>query len=38
VRSVKSLGLVRVQDGQHVFRRPFEAAYKLALGQLLDNA
>ena len=38
VRSVKSLGLIRVQDGQHVFRRPFEAAYKLALGQLLDNA
>ncbi len=38
VHSVKSLGLVRVQDGQHVFRRPFEAAYKLALGQLLDDA
>ncbi len=38
VRSVKSLGLVRVEAGQHVFRRPFEAAYKLALGQLLDHA
>ncbi len=36
IRTVKSLGLVRVEEGQHVFRRPFEAAYKLALGQLLD--
>lgn len=35
IRSVKSLGLIRVEEGQHVFRRPFEAAYKLALGQLL---
>lgn len=35
IRSVQSLGLIRVEDGQHVFRRPFEAAYKLALGQLL---
>jgi formimidoylglutamate deiminase len=35
VRSVKALGLVRVEGGEHVFRRPFEAAYKLALGQLL---
>jgi formimidoylglutamate deiminase len=37
VKSVKALGLVRVEDGQHVFRRPFEAAYKLALGQLLAD-
>lgn len=35
IRSVKSLGLIRVEECQHVFRRPFEAAYKLALGQLL---
>lgn len=35
VQTVTSLGLVRVEQGQHVFRRPFEAAYKLALGQLL---
>jgi formimidoylglutamate deiminase len=35
IRSVKSLGLIRVEDSQHVFRRPFEAGYKLALGQLL---
>lgn len=36
VRSVKSLGLVRVEQGKHAFRQPFEAAYKLAIGQLLD--
>jgi formimidoylglutamate deiminase len=35
IRTVTSLGLVRVEEGQHVFRKPFEAAYKLALGQLL---
>lgn len=35
IRTVKALGLVRVEGGEHVFRRPFEAAYKLALGQLL---
>lgn len=35
IQTVTSLGLVRVEEGQHVFRRPFEAAYKLALGQLL---
>ncbi|HWR95252.1 MAG TPA: formimidoylglutamate deiminase [Arenimonas sp.] len=35
VRTVKALGMVRVEGGEHVFRRPFEAAYKLALGQLL---
>lgn len=37
VRTVKALGLVRVEGGEHVFRRPFEAAYKLALGQLLAS-
>lgn len=37
IKSVTALDVQRVQDGQHVFRRPFEAAYKLTLKQLLSD-
>ena len=35
IKSVTSNGMLRVQDGQHVFRRPFEQTFKLAMAQLL---
>lgn len=35
IRRVTANGIVRVADGRHVFREPFEAGYKLALRQLL---
>jgi formimidoylglutamate deiminase len=35
IQRVSAHGVERVTGGEHVFRRPFEAAYKLAMGQLL---
>ena len=35
IRSVTAQGIERVIDGQHVFRRPFEQTFKLAMSQLL---
>ncbi len=35
IRRVTAHGIERVINGEHVFRRPFEAAYRLAMDQLL---
>lgn len=35
IRGVTAHGIERVIDGQHVFRRPFEQTFKLAMDQLL---
>ena len=35
VKRVTAHGVERVTDGQHVFRRPFEQTFKLAMAQLL---
>jgi formimidoylglutamate deiminase len=36
IRQVHACGQRRVDNGQHVFRQPFAAAYQLAIGQLLE--
>lgn len=37
IKNVTALGVQRVQNGQHVFRKPFESAYILTLKQLLSD-
>lgn len=35
IKEVSTGGIVRVRDGRHLFREPFEAGFKLAMQQLL---